>query len=122
MWLPDEFVVYRSGLPVWKLDNDALERSVRSVVERDLSMAQKHFENGKPANSKKVLTHTLRLILMATQILDQGKITDFECANSIFEMLRSSYHLTSWELLLDEITPIKDDSFAKFEQALRGAR
>lgn len=81
-------------------------------------MAQKHAENGKPAKTKKVLTHLIRMIMMATQIIEQGRITDFECANEIFDTLQYSYHLSSWDTFEEEVVPIEEAEFAKFKERL----
>lgn len=117
LWLPEEFIVFRSPLPAWKRDDEALEAAVRTVLDRDVLMAQKHMEAGNAPKSKKVLIHTLRMIMMGTQILTHGKVTDWACANDLFSYLRDSYHLTSWQTIADEIFPIKNEELAKLEQA-----
>lgn len=65
-------------------------------------MAQKHFDGGKAPKAKKVLIHTLRMILMAAQICDQGQVSDWNCASDYFDQLTNSYHLSTWSALKEE--------------------
>lgn len=118
LWVPGEFIVKSGAIHSWNRDLVALEASVEKVRKRDLLMAQKHAENGKPSKTKKVLTHLIRMIMMATQIVELGRITDFECANEIFATLQQSYHLSSWESFEEEVVPIQEAEYAKFKESL----
>jgi hypothetical protein len=110
--------------PTWKLDADALDASVKKVAARDVLMAEKHADNGKYDKTKKVLTHMIRMIMMGTQILETGKVTDWSCANELFSSLKHSYHLNSWDSFIEEVIPQRDQALQAFQEALarhRGA-
>ena len=109
-------------MPTWNRDLDTLEASVEKVRKRDLLMAQKHAENGKPDKTKKVLTHLMRMMMMATEIVERGRITEFECANEIFNTLQYSYHLSSWNSFVDEVLPLQEQEYSKFKEALQQQR
>lgn len=81
-------------------------------------MAQKHAENGKYDKTKKVITHTTRMILMATQIVRDGRVTDWTCANELFELLQYSYHLNTWEGFVEEVMPQQQQAWSDFKAAL----
>lgn len=85
-------------------------------------MAQKHFEGGKAAKSKKVLVHTLRMVMMATQIVEDGSVSDWTCATEIHETLMNSYHLSTWDALKDEFENHQVAQLGRFRQALRTRR
>jgi predicted nucleotidyltransferase len=118
IWLPVDFVLKTVGLLQWKPDLQALFASCDKVLKRDLLMAQKHAENGKYDKAKKVITHTTRMIMMATQIVQHGKVQDWKCANDLFELLRYSYHLNSWEAFVEEVLPTQQQEWATFKASL----
>lgn len=122
LWIPAEYTIKTTLSYPWKENLEAIEASVEKVLQRDIDMAQKHFEGGKPAKSKKVLVHTLRMILMATQIVESGLVSDWQCASDIFETLMNSYHLTTWESLEEEFLAQKESEMAKFKAALEAKR
>jgi hypothetical protein len=118
LWLPNDFIVKTTNLPVWKRDLDALFANVEKVLKRDLLMAEKHADNGKYDKVKKVLTHTIRMTMMATQIVQNGKVTEWNCANELFETLTFSYHLKSWDGFVEEVLPIQQQELANLKTAL----
>lgn len=85
-------------------------------------MAQKHFEGGKAAKAKKVLVHTLRMVMMATQIAESGSVSNWTCATEVHEALMNSYHLVTWDALKEEFDTYKDAELELLRQALRAKR
>jgi hypothetical protein len=64
----------------------------------------------------KSLFHSLRIPMFGTQIMQHGKITDFECANYIWDKLTSHYNEWTWVELDDEFRPIHKSVLTEFRK------
>jgi hypothetical protein len=54
--------------------------------------------------------------MFGTQIMQHGKITDFECANYIWDKLTSHYNEWTWVELDDEFRPIHKSVLTEFRK------
>lgn len=122
LWLPPEFVMKSTLNIPWKLDLDALVASVQKVAARDVAMAEKQASNGNYDKTKKVLVHVTRMIMMATEIVDTDRVENWECASNLFNELRDSYHLTSWDAFVQEVLPQKEEAMTRFLDAVARRR
>lgn len=85
-------------------------------------MAEKQAANGNCDKAKKVLVHLTRMIMMATEIVETGRVANWECAQQLFNDLRASYHLTSWESILEEVVPQQEAAMTRFNEAVARRR
>jgi predicted nucleotidyltransferase len=62
----------------------------------------------------KSLFHSIRIPMFATQIVEYGKITDFECANWIWDEIKSKHW--TWEELDSKFREVKNNTLTKFRK------
>ncbi|KAL6045696.1 hypothetical protein QOT17_003182 [Balamuthia mandrillaris] len=63
-----------------KLSMQRLYESVAEETRRDWRIAEKRWQKGALAESKKTVVHALRLVLLATQIVERGYIHNYHVA------------------------------------------
>eukprot|EP01126_Amoeba_proteus_P038317 TRINITY_DN3988_c0_g2_i5.p1 TRINITY_DN3988_c0_g2~~TRINITY_DN3988_c0_g2_i5.p1 ORF type:complete len:135 (+),score=25.84 TRINITY_DN3988_c0_g2_i5:392-796(+) len=80
-------------------------------TERDWRMAKKYLEKGNLARAKKTLVHSLRVILLTTEVIKTGEISDFTLGLEYHHMMQSMYH-TEWEVYRSTFCPILTEAFA----------
>ena len=110
LWLPRECVLLEKFDPQkswFVFDQEALVKSLAHSRERDMRIAEKHFQKGDRSKAKKVLLHCMRYLEMGAQIRESGRITDYPAASSqrtvIFENLSAV-----WSELEEELRPVMD--------------
>jgi hypothetical protein len=59
--------------------------------------ARKLWKTGDYTKSKKNILHALRYLLVALQIVDHGKIIDFQCGKDYHEQIMIQKQYTTWE-------------------------
>jgi hypothetical protein len=67
-------------------------------MDRDFSVAKKHFDKGKQSQAKKVLCHCLQYHCAVQQILERGCIESYEACNQTTGKVLS-YYTKSWNEL-----------------------
>lgn len=107
LWLPRGCVLLErlDGRRWFQFDQTALVKSLEHSKERDLRIAEKHFQKGDRARAKKVLLHCLRYLELGAQVREGGRVVDHGAASTHQGELFDS-PTESWEELLGRVLPI----------------
>ena len=62
---------------------------------------------------QKSIFHSLRIPMFATQIMKDGKITDWNCANDYWEEIKM---ISDWKTLKDKFQPIRNKIMTQFRE------
>ena len=64
----------------------------------------------------KSLFHSIRIPMFGTQIAESGRITDFSCANFIWDKIKLNYHHWTWPELDKEFRPLLNSKLSEFRK------
>ena len=109
LWLPKECILLEHFKPrsSFSFNQESLVRSLEHSRERDLRIAEKHFQKGDPLKSKKILIHCLRYLELGSQVQENGNVTDYHAASSHRVMILDSPSET-WSDLEECVQPVMD--------------
>jgi len=104
LWLPQEYrwkesnESAKSNSPLtvslrnsFHLQPRTLFQSIDEETARDWRMAQKYVQKGNVERGKKTIVHAFRLMLLATQLIRDGKLWDFHAAQHYYEQMRAEF-------------------------------
>jgi hypothetical protein len=114
IWAPDwaklkETIKYDLKLNLVKLRHATSHVSSNSWVKCKKKLEQDDYYIGV-----KSLFHSLRIPMFATQIAISGRITDFSCANFIWNKIRSKRW--TWEELDEEFRELRNEILTDFRK------
>ena len=104
IWAPEacQLLCTRTFAPAsGKVDPKALSSSLAEGYAKDWTRARKLIEGGNLVAGKKVILHCVRAHLLAVEIVEQGKIVDYETAADVVEWLHGVYS-KQWQTYVDE--------------------
>lgn len=111
LFLSDKRIVYGSPenyLQYFNKDNWAIRQKFCAVSNNSWAKAHKKMTVKKDFNmyvGQKSLFHSIRLQMFATQLCQNGRITDYGCANDIWYDIINE-HDQSWENYKEKYKPI----------------
>ncbi len=110
LWIPKIFILKEEFNPraYFCLSNDSLVSAIQKHKERDFRIAQKHFVKSDKIKAKKILLHFIRYMVLAIQIKNVDKITDYSAANVYRDQVLGNCS-SDWHELLITIVPIVDN-------------
>ena len=106
LWLPATCVLLqrKDFAATFVLDPAALFESTLLESARDWRRVRQCFKKGQAAKAKKIVGHTLRMVLLARQIATHGKIVDYSASNPTTLALMRDYS-SGWEACRDAYLP-----------------
>ena len=109
VWLPENCILREKINPraLFRLSQPALIASLEHTKERDLRIAEKHFQKNDTKQAKKVLLHCIRYLDLGAQISSMGAICDYTLANEYRETILGNYS-TQWSDLMASMQLIID--------------
>ncbi len=90
MWLPPEYK-WKENFDLkktFKLQPLFLLNSIEEETQRDWSVAEKFINKGKLENGKKTIVHAIRLVLVASQIVKEGRVSDYTVAYTYSDQMK----------------------------------
>lgn len=116
LWLPPECVLQETFDPraLFHFNKSVLLKSLNHTRERDLRVAEKHFRKADSKQAKKVLTHCIRCLCLATQIRTTGHIQEYGTSTQ-HRIVVLEDRSNSWEGLLSTVQPILDSLWSELE-------
>ena len=114
IWTPDwaklkETIKYDFKLNLAKLRHATSHISSNSWVKCKKKLEQDDYHIGV-----KSLFHSLRIPMFATQVATSGRITDFSCANFIWNKIKSKRW--TWEELDNEFRELRNEILTDFRK------
>lgn len=110
MFLDHPFVYPYFKLDKWKLRESACHISSNSFVKAKKKMTvEKDYDLYK---AKKSLFHSLRVLIFAIQIAEQGRITDYKAANYIWEEIKD-LDINDWDYYKQKYKPLQNELHSK---------
>lgn len=109
LWLPENCILREEINPkvLFRLSQPVLIASLEHSKERDLQIAEKHFQKNDMKQAKKVLLHCIRYLDLGAQISSKGAICDYTSANEYRKTILDNYS-TQWSDLMACIQLIID--------------
>lgn len=106
LWLPAPCVLLqrKDFAATFVLDPAALFESTLLESARDWRRVRQCFKKGQASKAKKIVGHTLRMVLLARQIATHGKIVDYSASNPTTLALMRDYS-SGWEACRDAYLP-----------------
>ena len=114
LWLPGGCVLLErlDARQCFQFDQTALVKSLEHSKDRDLRIAEKHFQKGDRRKAKKILLHCVRYLELGAQIREEGRVVDYGGANAhLVELFDSPTE--SWEELLGIVQPTLGQLWAR---------
>ena len=111
LWLPESCILRERINPrgLFQLSQPALITSLDHSKERDLQIAEKHFQKNNTKQAKKVLLHCIRYLDLGAQISSKGAICNYTSANEYRETILGNYstqwsdQMASVQLIIDRL-------------------
>lgn len=94
------------------IKQDGLRHSISHICSNSWIKSKKKLENDEYYIGIKSLFHSLRIAMFGIQIIEQGHIVDFKCANYIWEQLKSK--TWTWEELNETFRPLRNKIMTDF--------
>lgn len=115
LFLPQEYILYRSYTFDFKLNLPALRHSVSAKASNSWVKCKKKLtvEEGCEYIGKKSLFHALRIVLFGTQIAQHGCILDYGAANPYYYEIMSMTS-NSWEDYKKKYHPVFNKLMTEF--------
>ena len=109
VWLPESCIMKEMVDPkkMFQFSQPALIAALEHSKERDLRIAEKHFNKNDSKKAKKVLLHCMRYLNLGAQISSSGAICDYTSANEYREAVLGNYS-SQWPDLIASIQHIID--------------
>ena len=98
----------------FKLDLAKLRHSISHVSSNSWVKSKKKLEHDDYYIGVKSLFHSLRIPMFATQVATFGRITDFSCANFIWNKIKSKRW--TWEELDNEFRELRNEILTDFRK------
>ncbi len=112
---PDEFRILETVKFDWEPSIPSLRHSFSHVSSNSWVKCKKKLEQGDYYIGVKSLFHSLRIPMFGIQIAKSGKITDFTCANKIYDSIFSRNDWT-WEELDEKFRPLRNQILTDFRK------
>lgn len=93
---------------------DSLRHSISHICSNSWVKAKKKLEQGDYYIGIKSLFHSLRISMFGKQLVEHGKIVDWQCANSIWEKLQSKQW--TWQELDAEFRLQRNNLLTQFRK------
>jgi predicted nucleotidyltransferase len=90
-----------------------LRHAVSQISSNSWVKARKKIDQGDISIGQKSLFHSLRIPMYATQIMEDGDITNWGCANSYWEEIKQ---IDDWKVLKDKYQPIRSKIMTDFRK------
>jgi predicted nucleotidyltransferase len=113
--------------PDWAKLKETIKYDSFVIEPKKLRHAISHISSNSWVKCKKKLTiaddyytgikslfHSIRIPMFATQIMQHGRITDFSCANHIWDKLKRGRW--SWEMIEDEFKLLHNSVLSEFRK------
>ena len=97
-----------------KFDSAKLRHATCHVSSNSWVKAKKKLLQGDYYQGIKSLFHSIRIPMFATQIATTGKITDFSCANFVWDEIKSK--VWTWEELDKEFGSLNNQVLTEFRK------
>lgn len=98
----------------FKLNIPKLRHAISHISSNSWVKSLKKINSGEYHIGVKSLFHSLRITMFAIQIVKYGKINDFECANFIWNKIKSK--IWTWKELDDEYRPLRNSLNTEFRK------
>ena len=98
----------------FKLNLAKLRHATSHISSNSWVKCKKKLEQDDYYIGVKSLFHSLRIPMLATQIATSGRITDFSCANFIWNKIRSKRW--TWEELDNEFRELRNEILSEFRK------
>ena len=107
LWLPSVCVLRETfaAISVFHFDKSSLLKALEHSKERDVRIAEKHFNKSDSTQARKVLLHCIRYLNLGNQIKDTGMIRDYTAANEFRAVVLECYS-TEWKDLMSTVGPV----------------
>jgi predicted nucleotidyltransferase len=97
-----------------KFDSAKLRHATSHISSNSWVKAKKKLLQGDYYQGIKSLFHSIRIPMFATQIATTGKITDFSCANFVWDKIKSK--VWTWEELDKEFGSLNNQVLTEFRK------
>ena len=118
-FLPDEFKVKETFVPDFKVNVEKLRSSFSKTASNSFVKCKKKLTVEKdfvPYVGKKSLWHSLRILMFGIQILADGKIVDYSCANRFYKDIVEN-DCDDWQYFKEKYQPIYNSLKSSFRAA-----
>ena len=112
---PDKFRLLETIKFDFKLSIPSLRHSFSHISSNSWVKTKKKLEQGDYYIGVKSLFHSLRIPMFGIQIAKDGYITDFSCANKIYDIIISRNDWT-WEELDEKFRTLKNQILTDFRK------
>ena len=96
----------------FRFDVKKLRHATSHISSNSWVKANKKIQFNEYHIGVKSLFHSIRILMFATQIVKDGKITDFGCANWIWDEIKSKYW--TWEELDSKFREVRNETLTRF--------
>ena len=114
-YAPQEFRLLETITFDFKISIPSLRHSFSHVSSNSWVKCKKKLEQNDYYIGVKSLVHSLRIPMFGIQIAKEGYISDFSCANKIYDIIFSRNDW-SWEELDEKFRPLKNQILTDFRK------
>ena len=112
IYAPDWAILKEDIKFTFDFDVKKLRHATSHISSNSWVKAMKKLEFNEYHIGVKSLFHSLRIPMFATQIVKDGKITDFGCANWIWDEIKSKHW--TWEELDSKFREVRNETLTRF--------
>lgn len=98
----------------FKLNIPKLRHAISHISSNSWVKSKKKLVDGEYNTGVKSLFHSIRIPMFGTQIAKYGRINDFECANFIWNKIKSKRW--TWKELDDEFRELRNETLTEFRK------
>lgn len=98
----------------FKLNIPKLRHAISHISSNSWVKAKKKLADGEYNTGVKSLFHSIRIPMFGIQIAKYGRINDFECANFIWNKIKSKRW--TWKELDDEFRELRNETLTEFRK------
>ena len=99
----------------FKIDKNKLRHAISHISSNSWVKCRKKLDEREYYIGIKSLFHSIRIPMFGIQIAKSGRITDFSCANHIWDKLRKKHW--NWSELDTEFRPILNQTLSEFRKS-----
>lgn len=111
-WSNDHPIMVTNDFQI-KVVNAKYRHAVSHINSNSFVKAKKKIQQGDIFIGQKSLYHALRIPMYATQIMQHGKIVDWECANDFWKEIKK---IEDWDILKEKFQPISNGIMTEFRK------
>jgi predicted nucleotidyltransferase len=113
-WLPDRYYIKHPSKTskIKKFNKDIFMKTLEELKDRDLKISNKHYIKKNIDQSKKVILHLIKYLLLAIQIKNNNRIDDYTCGEQYIELKDKIENIyTNYNFDFKEIESIVHDMY-----------